>query len=139
MSRGGKGYSMNQTGEIVFVQTSGQKGTEDRRGKGLEHKTLLGNKELDPGCEHNMKCPIFPVAITAPWKRPRPPRTLLRELLPQWPHCQAQGGRRRISSIMKSSLNYKLADLGPSSGSSTNGVRNSKQVSPSISISYFYP
>lgn len=39
---------------------------------------------------------------------------------------------------MESSLNYKLADLSPNSGCTTNGVRNPKQASHSASISYFH-
>lgn len=92
-------------------------------------QTLLGNKELGSGYEHVTKCPLERTTITTGDTGMWAPASMAGHIV----------NPVGTSSIMESLLNYKLADLSPNSGSTTNGVRNPKQVSLSTAISYFYP
>lgn len=137
MSRDGKG-KVDKAGETLFMCVPGWEVIKDGQQKKIVHTNTVGKQGTGLWIWTWYQCPIFPVAKTAPLER----TTMTTRDTDMWaPALMASCivKPREASSIIEGPLNYKLADLSPNSGSTTNGVRNPKQVSHPDAISYFYP
>lgn len=83
-------YRVKRTGEIPFVHVPGQKGTEDRRGKGFEYTNTVGKRDWTLDLSTTAR-PCFPSGQDCPFKGSTATRGTTHELRTQWPHCQTQG------------------------------------------------